>query len=339
VKAIEFFSGIGAFAEAVRNYEIDVVAAFDQNEAANRVYAHNFALQPCSRNLDSIKLKDLPRANLWWMSPPCTPFSVRGKQKGLQDPRAASLRNLIDIATRALPEYILIENVVGFKNSGAASHVREMLAPHGYQFEQFDLCSTEFGVPMRRPRHFVVARHESVERRSESDAARLPVMAEPPVLCRQDGGPLKGAEHSDMAGIGSAIGSPCRNGRRRLREFLMEDADADLLLSDAVRQRYELGFDIVDADDAEAELICFTKNYERCMRASGSLLRTVDGIRRVSPEEILRLLGFSESFIFPAHISRSLRWRLVGNSVDVRAIKFILDSLGITALETVGVER
>jgi site-specific DNA-cytosine methylase len=313
VKAIEFFSGIGAFAEAVRNYEIDVVAAFDQNEAANETYAHNFSLQPCSRNLDSIKLSELPQADLWWMSPPCTPFSVRGKRKGLQDPRAASLRNLIEIAaTTAMPQYILIENVVGFRNSDAANFVQRKLAPHGYDFVEFDLCSTQFGVPMRRRRYFLVAG------RTFAGNGAIPAGSlMPPILSRE---------------------SPGRS-PLRLQEFITEDADGDLLVPEAVMERYEQGFDIVDVNDAEAQLICFTKNYERCMKASGSLLRTGKGIRRVSPEEILRLLGFSESFIFPREISRSLRWRLLGNSVDVRVIKFILESLGIAAKKTAGVER
>jgi site-specific DNA-cytosine methylase len=307
VKAIEFFSGIGAFAEAVRNYEIDVVAAFDQNEVANQVYAHNFSLQPCNRNLDSVKLPDLPQADLWWMSPPCTPFSVRGKQNGLQDPRAASLRNLLELAVAgALPLYILIENVVGFRNSDASDLVQKKLAPYGYDFVEFELCSTQFGVPMRRPRYFLVARRECVE--NGGAAANLSWQ-------RPDRLPM------------------------RLQEFLTDDDDGDLLVPEAVMQRYEQGFDIVDVNDAAAELICFTKNYERCMKASGSLLRTGKGVRRVSPEEILRLLGFCESFIFPREVNRSLRWRLLGNSVDVRAIRFIVETLGIAARKTAGVER
>lgn len=315
MKAIEFFSGIGAFAEAVRNYEIDVVAAFDQNEIANQVYAHNFSLQPHSRNLDSIKLPELPQADLWWMSPPCTPFSVRGKQKGLHDPRAASLRNLIDLATAsALPQYILIENVVGFKKSDASSFLQKKLAPHGYDFVDFDLCSTQFGVPMRRPRYFLVAMRTAPASR-QCEAASI----------RRGKGP---------------DASLCENGHKsQLHEFLTDDADGDLLVPREVMQRYEQGFDIVDVNDAAAELICFTKNYERCMKASGSLLRTGNGVRRVSPEEILRLLGFAESFIFPVEISRSLRWRLLGNSVDVRAIRFIVESLGIAAKKTAAVER
>lgn len=311
MRAIEFFSGIGAFAEAVRNYEIEVVAAFDQNEIANRVYAHNFRLQPHNRNLDSIKLTELPLSDLWWMSPPCTPFSVRGKQKGLDDPRAASFVNLIDLAAAgALPQYILVENVVGFRDSDGPGFLRSRLAPNGYQFAEFNLCSTQFGVPMRRPRYFLAAvRQHFAGGRCDSDLL----------------------QHSP--------GRVDSGDKLRLQEFLTEDDDGDLLVPEEVMQRYQQGFDIVDLNDAEAALTCFTKNYERCMKASGSLVRTNAGIRRVSPEEILRLLGFCESFTFPPDINRSLRWRLLGNSVDVRSIRYIMDSLGIAAKKTARVER
>ncbi|MGH9548353.1 MAG: DNA cytosine methyltransferase, partial [Terriglobales bacterium] len=65
LKAIEFFSGIGAFAQAAREFDLEVIAAFDQNESANIVYAHNFGWQPSHRNLDSIQKCDLPDADVW----------------------------------------------------------------------------------------------------------------------------------------------------------------------------------------------------------------------------------------------------------------------------------
>jgi len=361
VRAIEFFSGIGAFAEATRNCEIEVVAAFDQNSAANSVYAHNFSLQPYSRNLDTIKLDDIPPADLWWLSPPCTPFSVRGKQRGLNDPRAVSFLNLITLARTATPQYVLIENVLGFRDSPALDQAKLKLEPLGYYFIQHNLCSTQFGVPMRRPRHFVVAcrRAGARERVTLGNADLQPAFEHasgnaafehqmPPGWRRSQAGSASGTadlrpafEHAPgSAGFqpASSGSSPNPERKMQLRDFLSDDSD-DLFLPNEVMSRYERGFDIVDPSEPEAELICFTKNYERCMRASGSLIRTKSGTRRVSPEEILKLLGFSDRFCFPDQISRSLRWRLVGNSVDVRAIKFILSSIGVIASEKALVER
>ncbi|HEY9777117.1 MAG TPA: DNA cytosine methyltransferase [Planktothrix sp.] len=285
--ALEFFSGIGAFAQAARKNNVQVVAAFDQNESANEAYYHNFGLRPFSSNLDTVKPDQLPDASLWWMSPPCTPFSVRGSRKDDEDPRARSFIHLIDLAATIRPDIVAIENVMGFSGSRVEAYLHASLQAHGYHFRSLDLCPTAFGVPMRRPRRFVlIAKH-----------------------------PLEVTEP-----VNSSV-------RSKLISFLFAN-DSALYLPEATMRRYGQGFDIVDWDEDDATLICFTKNYERCMKASGSLIRTKSGVRRISPEEILGLLGFDQEYEFPPHLSRNICWRLAGNSVDVRAIQHILQSVG-----------
>ena len=36
-------------------------------------------------------------ANLWWMSPPCQPYTLRGNRRDVADPRAQSLLRMIDL--------------------------------------------------------------------------------------------------------------------------------------------------------------------------------------------------------------------------------------------------
>ena len=110
----------------------------------------------------------------------------------------------------------------------------------------------------------------------------------------------------------------------RLTDFLFEsgnqfDCDVETLI------RYEPVLNIVDPLVKDSYLICFTSGYRRCRTASGSLIATGDGQARfLSPAEILGLLGFSANFQFPEAISPEVAYRLVGNSVDVRAIKYLL---------------
>jgi site-specific DNA-cytosine methylase len=289
VRAIEFFSGIGAFAEAARQLPIDVIAAFDQSQAANDVYLANFGLTPRSRNLDSIESHELPEAGLWWMSPPCTPFSRRGQRRDDGDPRAASFLNLIRLIPACLPEIILVENVRGFAGSRVHEHLVSVLEACAYQVEELYLCSTQFGTPMRRPRYFVAACRGGQRRR-----ARM----------------------------------PARTALLPLAEFLDGETDASLLVDDATAARYGAAYDIVDPQHPEAIAICFTSGYYRCQKASGSMITLPGGrLRRFSPEEIVRLLGFSEHFIFPETLPLQVRWRLAGNSVDVRAIRYLLGEL------------
>src|SRR5947209_2356484 len=111
LSALEFFSGIGAFSHACTSRGISVVRAFDQNEYANRVFAVNYGQRPHSRNLDTITASDISDTDIWWMSPPCKPYSVRGKRLDDADSRAQSLKNLIDILPSCCPKVLLLENV------------------------------------------------------------------------------------------------------------------------------------------------------------------------------------------------------------------------------------
>lgn len=291
ITAIEFFSGIGAFAEACRLTGIEVIAAYDQNEHANKVYKSNFGLEPRRRNLEALSSADLPGANIWWMSPPCTPFSRRGEQKDDQDQRSLAFAKLISIIPERLPDFIFLENVDGFANSRMHQRFTETLAANGYTTTSFSICSSMFGVPMRRPRFFIAA-------------SRTVQLIDPDLKRFHE--------------------------QRCLTEFLTQNADSELLLAKAELERYRPVLNIVDPKDAAAYLICFTRGYFKCRKASGSLIQLPDGnVRFVAPDEILDLFGFSEQFQFPADMSKSVKWRLVGNSVDVRAIRAVLSTANL----------
>lgn len=292
LRAIEFFSGIGAFSEACRGSRIEVIAAFDQNESANRVFAHNFALRPRSKNLDTIVASDIPEADIWWMSPPCTPYSRRGKQLDDRDPRAACLLKLIELLPACKPEVLMLENVSAFAGSRVHQKLKSALETNGYSYSEVRLCSTELGVPMRRPRFFVSA-------------------------CRK--GVLK-----------PFVKGTSESRAKLLRHYLTSDEDS-LLVPPEIVEKYRAVLNIVDPQDDKAKVICFTRGYNRCRKASGSLVKAKQEgrVRFVAPEEILALLGFSSRFQMPVEISRDVAWRLVGNSVDVRAVRALIQTLPI----------
>ena len=291
ISAIEFFSGIGAFHNAASLKCIKVIQAFDQNEDANRVYYENYRLKPDNSNLDSIKINQLKDAQLWWMSPPCTPFSRRGNQKDDKDPRARAFLNLISLIEKMKPSILMIENVQGFCQSKVHKLLIETLIKCGYKFKELDLCSTDFRIPMRRPRYFLVASR----------------IMDPTI--------------PDITGFYDP---------RNLKEYLVETQKDDhaLLVNADTLKKYENVLNIVNLKDPEANLICFTRGYFRCNKASGSLLNLGAGsIKYVHPVDITRLLGFDSEFFFPELIPLKKQWQLAGNSVDVRAINYLLSAV------------
>ena len=304
LRALEFYSGIGAFAQAAQAHDIEVLAAFDQGQWANQVYARNYSHKPVSRNLDSISIKDIPDADLWWLSPPCTPYSRRGEQRDIADPRAKSFLHLIEFMGAKRPPIILLENVEGFLNSNMFEHLRQTLHNNHYQVETIKLCPTMFGVPMQRPRIFVVA--------TLADSASLALLPPP--------------QPSTRVALSQFIDSTLND----------SPAGENLLLSAADAIKYEAVLNVVDLkdiSDATNYLICFTSGYLRCRKASGSLLRLASGrLRFFSPREILSLLRFSPEFTL-SDLDLPICYRLVGNSVDVRAIEYLLSSVLQTKLK------
>jgi len=295
MKAIEFFSGIGGFAQAARVLGIEIVAAFDQDRDASRVYEMNYGLRPIVRNLDSIKAAEIPDADLWWMSPPCSPYTIRGAQRDERDPRALSLINLSRLVNEIKPSLLIIENVIGFSSSVVLAQLKNRLAGLGYQCFEHSLCPTQFGIPMRRPRVFFCALSHKVQSRSQS-------VQDP---------------DQEMEATLQNI--------RPLSEFLDPSPDEALNVEVRDLERYRPVTNIVDPAQPGETAICFTSGYGRCWKASGSLLRMTNGnVRHFAPIEILRLLGFEDGFRLPEKLSLIKQWRLVGNSLDVRSVLMVL---------------
>jgi site-specific DNA-cytosine methylase len=317
IRAVEFFSGIGAFAESVGSHckktavdtcrkgstdydatlseQAEIVAAFDQNADANATYSLNFGLKPISRNLDSIKSADIPAADLWWMSPPCTPFSRRGNRLDLQDNRSAAFRNLLILLPQHRPELFFMENVTGFIDSSGEQLLTDVLSATGYRYSRVSLCPSLFGVPCLRPRVFYVA----------CTSERLEIEINKDKIQRTE--------------------------FRTLADYLDREPDPRTFLEPHVQERYQQGFDIVDATRDDARAICFTSGYARTMKVGGSFLSIENNrLRRFSPGEIVRLLGFSNNFQFPPEISWRNQWKLAGNSVDITCLRFLFSSVGLT---------
>ncbi len=294
--ALEFFSGIGAFTSVAKEFDLEVLAAYDQSQDANSVYSSNFKVKPISRNLDTISGAELPDADLWWLSPPCTPFTRRGKRADLQDSRSKALVNLLKLLPAKKPAYFLFENVTGFGASKAAELLERTLIELQYNWEEQILCPTQFGIPMQRPRLFYLASR------------------------KKRGVVLKAPETKPEYKWQS------------IRSFIDErfDKAEELFLDAELQKRYQESLNIADLEKSDARLICFSSSYARSMKASGSFISLATGrLRRFAPEEIQLLLGYSQDFLFPENISLKTKYRLLGNSVDLRAIRHLLSRLAV----------
>jgi site-specific DNA-cytosine methylase len=284
---LEFYCGIGGLATAIPN-NWEVVAAVDQNQLALSTYRNNFGHPTFAWNIVGLSADRLRHfeADLWWMSPPCRPFTQRGPQADVADARCESFLNLISLIGVLKPPALGIENVPGFVGSQAQQRLFSALETSGYTWWDYVICPTEWGIPNRRLRYYLVA-------------------------SLGDLGPR-------------CVPVPVATG---LLEHLHGDQDPRLLISEATLEAYVGAMHVIEPEEESPITNCFTSAYGRSWVRSGSYLREGEGVRRFSPGEILSLLGFPDSFSFPASIQLEQRWALVGNSLSVSAVRSILSPL------------
>jgi site-specific DNA-cytosine methylase len=301
-RIVDLFCGIGAVAEATRFFQSDttadgaarsgvaatVVAAIDIDCRLFPSYAANHGVTPRCQTLESIG--QVPGADLWWLSPPCQPYTRRGLRLAERDPRSQALANLIGLMDRDRPAMIALENVPQFAGSDHHRRLVQVLGSAGYSLRADVLCPTQWGVPMRRQRFYLRARR---------DGRRI--------------GPV-------------AIDRATRS----LMSYLDQDAwtDPSLRVSPGLLQQYRTAIDVVEAEDPAAQVACFTSAYGHSPVRAGSYVRCRGGdiVRRFSPAEIARLMGFREHFRWPTELGQRARYRLLGNSLSVTVVRALLGS-------------
>ncbi len=158
LRVLELYCGIGGCAAAL-GADAEVVAAIDIDRTALEVYRTNFPHPAAARTIEALSAADLERwrADLWWLSPPCQPFTRRGRRRDDDDPRSASLLRLIGLLEEVPPPYLALENVPGFEGSRTHARLLGALERLGYGVRQQLLCPTELGVPNRRRRFYLLA--------------------------------------------------------------------------------------------------------------------------------------------------------------------------------------
>jgi len=157
LRAIELYCGIGGFAKACESLHVDIVKAYDQNDSAIATYNANFPHKATKFNLEKFDETHLENIDFLWMSPPCQPYTSKGKQKELEDSRADSFKTILKAINKNPPLHVGVENVEGFKNSSGRDLLVKTLQKCGYNINETLLCPSELGIPNRRMRYYLVA--------------------------------------------------------------------------------------------------------------------------------------------------------------------------------------
>lgn len=296
---IDLFAGIGGIRLAFEQLGCKNVFTSEWDIAAQKMYEANFGEIPFG-DINEIAPQDIPDHDILLAGFPCQPFSIAGKGLGFADTRGTLFFNIESILETKKPKAFLLENVkrlVSHNNGQTFGVIYEKLKKLGYTIYYKVLNSLEFGLPQKRERIYIVGFREPISFKFPKPLGYY----------------------------------------KPLSEFLDKDEDIpnDFFASEQIKsKRKEMvkgnpPFPSVWHQNIGGNISALP--YSCALRAGGSYnYLLVNGIRRLTGREMLRLQGFPEDFII--NIPYSQVRKVAGNSVSVPVIKAIANEM-IKAIE------
>ncbi|GES79546.1 tRNA (cytosine(38)-C(5))-methyltransferase [Rhizophagus clarus] len=321
-RILEFYSGIGGmhYAFQLSNNSGEFLAAFDVNTTANSVYKHNLEKDKRKSIVQQRSIESLPlsyydsfNANIWLMSPPCQPYTRMGLHQGFEE---SDTRNTL---------------VTQLKNCN-------------YNFQEFFITPLQLGIPNSRLRYYLLAKKQPLDFR-ESDSKILHY-----IPCsrysQRSNDIINILNNEDSDSLLSNIDI------RPISDFLQDDVNYEKYsIPNKTLIKYGKLFDIVKPSSHRS--CCFTKGYHHYVEATGSILqldecldsdqifdnkkidspiseKTINSIlklRYFTEREVASIMGFPNDFSFPDELTLKQRYRVLGNSLNVRVVAELIKYL------------
>ncbi len=301
---IDLFCGIGGFRVALesvaKKQNVTPVCEFssDIDLDAQAIYEANFGEKPFG-DICLIDAKQIPDHSLLFAGFPCQPFSIIGTRKGFQDTRGTLFFEIARILEAKRPKAFILENVkqlVGHDKGRTLNRILETLRYLGYQTDYKVLNALNFGLPQKRERVFIVGFLEPTNFKWPKDCV--------PML------PLEQILETDVS------------------EFYK--ASNQIQLNRLAKRDKIEGIRTIWHENKGGHISAY--RYSCALRAGASYnYLLVDGERRLTEREMLRLQGFPDSYKIVGGYS-TLR-KLTGNSVAVPVVAAVVQAV-LTALHT-----
>ena len=163
LRCADFFCGIGGFHLAAKNLGLRTVFACDIDPNVRRSYFSNFGLEPLG-DIATIDEASVPDHDLLFAGFPCQPFSIIGRRKGFSDPRGSLFFQLLRFIEAKSPTGIVLENVKQLSSIDGGKvlkRIKKELIALGYSVDSRVLNALDFGLPQKRERTIIVAAKKS----------------------------------------------------------------------------------------------------------------------------------------------------------------------------------
>lgn len=298
-RTIDLFAGIGGIRLGFQSVGCVNVFSCEWDSAAQKMYEANFHEKPFG-DINLISPQDIPYHDILLAGFPCQPFSIAGKGLGFSDTRGTLFFNIESILAEKKPQAFFLENVKRLVTHDGGATFKTIifkLESLGYTVYHKVLNTLEFGLPQKRERIYIVGFLEKINFNFPSP-------------------------------LGYYI---------PLSEILEEESNVPtnyFISDDLKKKRFESvkgtpKYPSIWHENIGGNISALP--YSCALRAGGSYnYLVVNGIRRLTDREMLRLQGFPDDFII--NIPYSQLRKVAGNTVTVPVIKEIAREM-IRALE------
>ncbi|MDR1578126.1 MAG: DNA (cytosine-5-)-methyltransferase [Deltaproteobacteria bacterium] len=292
-KYIDLFAGIGGFHQAASLLSGQCVFASEINDEARKAYSLNYGFSPAG-DITKINAKDIPDHDFLFAGFPCQPFSIIGNQLGFNDIRGTLFFEIARILKEKQPNMFILENVkqLTTHNNGMTLNViLDQLQKCGYKVFWSVLNALDFNLPQKRERIIIV-----------------------------------GFLNNDIDFIFPNIKS-----HWDLKSILESDEDIDPkhfvsahILQKRLSKHQSMFNPAIWHENKSGNISSYP--YSCALRAGASYnYLLVNGKRRLTPREMLRLQGFSDSFKIVCSDFQTRRQ--AGNAVPVNIIAAVLQAM------------
>lgn len=313
LKCASFFAGVGGIDKGFEMTDsFETIYANEIDPYPVKTFEMNFNIKVDCKDIHMVNEKLLPDFQVLIAGFPCQAFSIAGLRQGFEDNkgRGTLFFELIRIIKHKKPEIVFLENVknlVGHDNGNTFATILGELKKEKYYIKYSVLNAMEYGnTPQNRERIYIVA-FKDIE------------------IFRKFNFPLP----------------------IRLTTKLNDIIDFNSKLDDKYyyyKDKYkgDIYEKLVEAMDDENSIYQWRRKYVRKNKSgvvptltanqgegghNVCLIKTKNGIRKMTPHECFNTQGFPKDFKLPDNVSDARLYKQAGNSVCVSVIYRIADEI------------